>query len=296
MNRTENTESITLLKGNFQAQIAEAVGMRDALNQLFEKVLVFGTDYDRIPGTDKPALLRPGAEMLCMVFRLAPGEAKVIDKFEDWENGIFSYVMGITLNHIDSGKMIASGVGSANSREKKHRYRWNTNEAGEDVQVLNAEPGDLQNTLIKMASKRAYLDAVSKATGVSRMFISQSPYASAAQLEKASTNQVRYIRQLFGKIPEKDALAEISGIAGREITNFDDILRAEASKIIDAKKPAAPEGGHSAPAGKKADKTSAGTFADFVEACSDCGAGITQAVLEYSKSRYGRPLCRNCQK
>lgn len=30
--------------------------------------------------------------------------------------------------------------------------------------------------------------------------------------------------------------------------------------------------------------------------CSDCGASLTQAVLSYSKNRFGKPLCRECQK
>jgi hypothetical protein len=30
--------------------------------------------------------------------------------------------------------------------------------------------------------------------------------------------------------------------------------------------------------------------------CSDCGKGISQKVLAYSQSRFGRPLCYSCQK
>ncbi len=30
--------------------------------------------------------------------------------------------------------------------------------------------------------------------------------------------------------------------------------------------------------------------------CADCGAGVTPKVYDYSKEKYGRPLCMNCQK
>lgn len=30
--------------------------------------------------------------------------------------------------------------------------------------------------------------------------------------------------------------------------------------------------------------------------CSECGANITERVLQYSKDKYGKPLCYNCQK
>lgn len=36
--------------------------------------------------------------------------------------------------------------------------------------------------------------------------------------------------------------------------------------------------------------------APHVAACADCGKGITEKVLTYSQSRFGRPLCYGCQK
>jgi len=35
---------------------------------------------------------------------------------------------------------------------------------------------------------------------------------------------------------------------------------------------------------------------ESLPACSDCGALITEKVMQFSVSRYGRPLCMDCQK
>lgn len=39
-----------------------------------------------------------------------------------------------------------------------------------------------------------------------------------------------------------------------------------------------------------------GKVADFVPTCADCGIGITDAEHDYSARKYGRPLCRACQR
>ena len=179
-------EGYSIIPRNLQAQINEAVQLRDALSQLFERVLENGKDYAIIPGTNKPALLKPGAEMLCKVFKLAPGKAEVLDKNEDWEMDVFAYTIGMPIIHLDSGIQVSYGMGAANSKEKKHRYRNTKDENGKPVQVDNPDPADLQNTLIKMASKRAFVDAVLKATGASRMFANGDDFGASG-----SKNTVR---------------------------------------------------------------------------------------------------------
>ena len=289
--------STSILPRNIEAQITEAVNMRNALNRLFEGLLEMGKDYDRIPGTDKPTLLKPGAEILCLVFKLAQGQAEVLDKSEDWEKGIFSYTVGQPLIHKETGVLMAYGTGAANSMEKKHRYR-SQDVNGTKVQIENPDPADLQNTLIKMAKKRALVDAVLAATGASRFFTQDMEEFGAltGQFEKASSNQIGFIKKLFGNTPAPDALAEISQIVGREVKAFDDIHRPEASKIIDAKKASGGGGynnGYSSAPPAQGSPPPPGDGTPL--ACVDCGAVITQAEHNYSSNKYQRPLCRSCQ-
>ncbi|AEE98048.1 hypothetical protein [Mahella australiensis] len=268
--------TVDIMPRNIGAEIAKAVQMRDALDMLFEQLLEPKVDYDRIPGTDKPTLLKPGAEILCRVFKLAQGKADILDRNEDFEKGIFSYVVGMPLIHIESGAQVAYGIGSANSYERKYRYRKDSK--GNTVE--NADPADLQNTLIKMANKRAFIDAVLKATAASRKF-TQDMEDLTGGIETASSKQVDLIKKLFGKVTEDDMLTEISQICGREITDLKDVLRSEASLVIDAKKPK--------PAAATAKNDGSG------HACSECGATITAAEDRYSNSTFGKPLCRACQ-
>ena len=287
-NQTQDAQTTTaysIIPRNMEAQINEAILMRDTLTQLFERLLVLGVDFDRIQGTDKPTLLKPGAEMLCKVFKMAQGKADVLDKEEDWEKGIFSYTIGMPLFHIESGAQVAYGVGASNSQEKKHRYR---RDKDSNKQIDNPDPADLQNTLIKMANKRAFVDAVLKATGASRMFTQDMEdfKALTGQFEKASTKQIDFIKTLFGGMAKTDILAEISTICGREISGFDDIGRSEASTIIESKKGKGDGGGYGT--GSSGDGTPL--------ACSDCGATISAQVQKFSLNKFKRELCMDCQK
>jgi hypothetical protein len=168
--------------------------MRDATER-FKMLEAFATqvmtpdiDYGTIPGTNKPTLLKPGAEKLCTFFGLAV-EHKLADKTEDWAGGFFYYRYQCSIYR--DGVCIATSEGSCNSKEKK--YRWRTvfeNEAtAEDRKVgrreertaksgkkyavyviENREPFDLVNTLQKMAQKRAHIAATLIAVGASQFF------------------------------------------------------------------------------------------------------------------------------
>jgi len=292
-----NDNSYSILPRNLEAQITDAVNMRNALNKLFENVMEINVDFGRIPGTDKPTLLKPGAELLCKIFKLAQGKADVLDKGEDWENGIFTYTVGMPLIHIDSGLQVAYGIGAANSHETKHRYRNQKDESGNVVgKIENPDPADLQNTLIKMANKRAFVDAVLKATNASRYFTQDMEDfgAMTGQFEKASSKQINYIKQLFRDDTDDDAMEEIAKITGREVKGFDDIYRTEASRIIDAKKGSGGGNGGSYNRGQSAPPAQAAAD-DAILACADCGVTITKAEHGYSNNKFGRPLCREHQ-
>lgn len=152
--------------------------------------------YGKIPGTNKPTLLKSGAEKLCLTFRLDP-HYDIIDPVR--EKNFIAYTVKCTLTHIPTGNEIASGIGSCNSREKKYRYySKNTNRPvpkeywkDRDTELLggsqylprkvngkwiiyeqieNDNPWDLDNTLVKMACKRALVAATLNATAASDIF------------------------------------------------------------------------------------------------------------------------------
>src|SRR3954462_8762947 len=89
------------------------------IQEVMQAVMQEGFHYGVIPGTDKPTLLKPGAEKLCTVFRLAP-MLHVVSR--DLPRGHREYEVKCTLVHIPTGRVCGEGVGLCSSMES--RYRW----------------------------------------------------------------------------------------------------------------------------------------------------------------------------
>jgi len=111
--------------------VEQAVARKQQVNQFIGKVMIDGDDYGYMPGDNKKekkkVLLKPGAEKLCSIFGLAPRyEAEQI--IEDWTGRehagepLFYYRYKCQLYRGD--RFMGEAVGSSNSWEAKHRYRW----------------------------------------------------------------------------------------------------------------------------------------------------------------------------
>lgn len=169
-------------------EVNEIVGTLNKITQVqaaVQKELKQGHDYDTIPGTSKPTLLKPGAEKLLMMFGLT-SEYEIIERIEDYERGIFAYTMKCTLSK--GNYKITEGVGSCNSKENKYRWRWvkegdlptgidksslkqRSNRWGKvEYQIENDEIYSQANTILKMAKKRAQIDATLTVASLSELF------------------------------------------------------------------------------------------------------------------------------
>lgn len=92
------------------------LGLRD---QVFKKDL----DYGVIPGTgNKPTLLLPGMEKLMRALHL---RAEYVEKsrIEDFDNGRIYYRYECRLVDFETGQIVSTAIGSANSMESKWRWR-----------------------------------------------------------------------------------------------------------------------------------------------------------------------------
>lgn len=181
------------------------------IQQCMQAVMKRDEHYGVIPGTQgrdgkppKPTLLKPGAEKLCLMFRLDP-EYDVVDKVET--ASLIRFTIRCTLTHIPTGLRTASGLGSCNSNEDKYLRpapkkctacgkeavikgsekfgggwlcwkkkdgcgkKWNDGDAEIEQQETGIkDPADLHNTILKMACKRALIAAVLNATAASDFF------------------------------------------------------------------------------------------------------------------------------
>lgn len=97
-------------------------------------VMVPGVDYGVIPGTgdDKPSLLKPGAEKLIGFFGYRC-ELVLAEQVMEWKPEAPIFYFRYKANLYRDDRLIVSTEGSANSLEKKYRWRW--------VKEYELEPG-----------------------------------------------------------------------------------------------------------------------------------------------------------
>lgn len=208
---SNNGTALTLTNKERQTAMVEAVkDQMEAITALMRSAMVTGIDYGVIPGTgSKPTLLKPGAEKLCMLFKLSTKVEKVV---RDFPGGHREYEITVTLARRDEdGEFFGEGVGTCSTLESKYRYRngqrmcpdcgkaaiikgkaeygggWvcfkkkdgcgakfdDGDRAIEEQQVGkvdNPDIADAYNTVLKMAKKRALVDAVLTATAASQIF------------------------------------------------------------------------------------------------------------------------------
>lgn len=131
--------------------LVEAKERINLLQQFVKEMMIEGQDYGIIDGYQKRTLLKPGAEKLCNIFGFSK-HVNIINRIENWEKGLFAYEVKVSLVSKQTGFMEAEGIGTCNSKEKS---------------FIDQDPFSLVNTLLKMAKKRALIDAVLSATRAS---------------------------------------------------------------------------------------------------------------------------------
>lgn len=186
------------------------LGQTLKIKHCMTQVMKADEHYGVIPGTGgKPSLLKPGAEKLCLMFRLSPSyETELAVE----EPAFILFRIKCTLTHFPTGRIVASGLGSCSSREEKYGWRkaarkcprcaketifrsngargsegwycWRKKDgcgatfpAG-DASIESQESGkkpvenvwDQHNTILKMACKRALVAAVLNGTAASDFF------------------------------------------------------------------------------------------------------------------------------
>lgn len=175
--------------GNY-ANALSPLEVREQVNtiqHIMKDVMQDKVHYGVIPGCgDKPALLKPGAEKLVLTFKLAP-DVDILEKVCTPDE--IKYVLRVPIKNA-SGRFLGSGVGSCSSKEEKHSWReavcdeeWDEaapemrrlkyKRAGKDVlkvKQLRRNPSDLENTVLKIAKKRAMVDAILTVTAASDIF------------------------------------------------------------------------------------------------------------------------------
>lgn len=153
-----------------------------------------GQDFGVIPGTNKPTLLKPGAEKIQMLFGVT-SEYEEIERIQDYDKGFFAYTIKCTLSK--NGQKITEGMGHCNTKEKKY---------------INQDPFTLANTCLKMAKKRAQIDATLTIASLSEVFTQDmedlQDFAKREKMETMNIGDASSTKVTFGKYKGK-TLGEI---------------------------------------------------------------------------------------
>lgn len=195
--------------------IANTMNKIAQMQAVVQKTLKEKQDYGIVPGTNKPTLLKPGGEKICMLFGLNP-EYEFLQTTEDYDKEFFSYNIRCTL--FRNKQPVAQGVGSCNSKEKKYRF-INVDEIPENYvgyseqitdkygrvkyKINNPDICSLVNTVLKMAKKRAFIDAVLQVASLSEVFTQDledmGDFIQQEQNETMTLEQAKNIKLSFGK-------------------------------------------------------------------------------------------------
>ena len=239
--------------------VQQVLGQVALIQQIMATAMKDGEHFGRIPGCgDKPTLLKPGAEKLCLTFRLAP-TYDVDERNLDRDHR--EYRVQCTLSSILTGAFLGQGVGTCSTMEGKYRFRtgaaeptdrpvprtywdlraedpakaqellggkgftvkkvdgkgWMIAKGGEKVE--NDNPADHYNTVLKMAKKRALVDAVLTATAASDIFtqdledireniVATTPPAPVPVAQAAAPAPVPVARQVIEIAPVTEAFSD----------------------------------------------------------------------------------------
>ena len=165
-----------------------AVQVRAQVNliqEVMKSVMKRDTHFGVIPGCQKPTLYKAGAEVLATTFRLAV-DPEVIDLSTHDE---IRYRVRVKLTSAN-GNFVGVGIGECSTNEEK--YMWRRAVCSEEFEATPADRkrvkwskskgetysqdqvrtnmADLANTVLKMAKKRAQIDAILTATAASDIF------------------------------------------------------------------------------------------------------------------------------
>lgn len=168
--------------------VADIISHVATVQEVMRAVMKPEVHYGKIPGAgDKPTLLKAGAEVLCMVFRIADSY-----QVEDLSTSdCIRYRVTCIGTHQTTGIVMGAGLGEASSNEEKYKWRkavcteeWQETPANlrrvkhargkggstYKVEQIRTEPADIANTVLKMANKRAKMAMVLNVTAASDCF------------------------------------------------------------------------------------------------------------------------------
>lgn len=224
----QEVNPIMIIDGIKLDRVQQSMNKIQQFQKVIQNTLVEGHDYGAaFYGASKPSLLKPGAEKILMLLGLS-SEYEIIEKVQDYEEGFFAYTVRCVLKK--NGMIITEGLGHCNSKEKKY-------ESDKQDKYM------LGNTCLKMAKKRAQVDAALTVGSLSDIFTQDledmAEFEQTERVETMTLNDAENMKISFGKFKGKslgqiyrDAPDYVEWLVGKA---NDEAIRKAAKLILNAK-------------------------------------------------------------
>lgn len=190
--------------------VSDLVRRVNIVREVFDKVMKEETHWGTIPGCKQPSLYKPGAELVCSMFRLVP---EYETETSEMPGGHREVRVKCILKSVSTGAAWGQGLGVCSTMESKYRYvgsmgeptgrsvpraYWDAKRAGDSAGMAKAIGGreffvkkndgnwevfkksaekeeridmaDVYHTVSAMAAKRAYIAATRSSTPAGEMF------------------------------------------------------------------------------------------------------------------------------
>jgi hypothetical protein len=165
--------------------LQEMKAQKFLIQEFLSGVMKENVHYGTIPGTPKPTLYKAGAEVILSGLNLAvePVETNLSTPDEA------HYIVHVRIVTMKTRQFIGEGIGEASSNEVKYKWRaavcdeefeetpidrrrevWKKGSPPFKIKQVRTEPADIANTVLKMAKKRAQIDATLTCTAASDIF------------------------------------------------------------------------------------------------------------------------------
>lgn len=184
----QENNPMMIIEGIKLDRVQQSMGKIQQFQKVIQNTLVEGHDYGQaFFGAAKPSLLKPGAEKILMLLGLS-SEYEIIEKVQDYDEGFFAYTVRCVLKR--GNQVITEGLGHCNSKEKKY-------ESDKQDKFM------LGNTCLKMAKKRAQVDAALTVGSLSDIFTQDledmAVFEQSERLETMNPDDAENMKINFGK-------------------------------------------------------------------------------------------------
>jgi hypothetical protein len=242
----------------------------NAIQKVMQAVMKKDVHYGIVPGAKKPSLYKPGAEVLCMTFHIDTDYE--IDDLSTAD--CYRYRVKCVGKHQQTGIRLGAGMGACSSSEEK--YKWRKAICDEEfelapenrlrikfgkgsdgpykVKQLRAEQDDIDNTVLKMACKRAKIAMVLDVTSASDIFtqdiedLPEHLRESEDEPQINSTALSKWVAKVAGAADSaaiqkvwKEAAAELQ--AAKDIGTYNALKQVVTERVAAVKVPAMAEPG-----------------------------------------------------